>query len=95
MYTIKYDLDNTDEDLEEEELRPLIYTQEMPARKAIVNSLKAGFDYLENRLLGNCDPQCAFRTACLRSVLTLRRVSALGPRLLPHGDEASRPLHTI
>ena len=59
VYTVEYSVDGVQEDLEEEELRPLIVTQNFPARAAIVKGLKPGFQYLENRLLGNCEAPCA------------------------------------
>lgn len=54
-WTVKYDADNTTEDLEEHEIRPLLDTLDMPERKDIVDALAPGFLYLENRLTGNCD----------------------------------------
>ena len=57
VYTVKYTIDGVEEDLEEEELRPLIFTENMPERKPIVEGLQKGFDYLESRLTGNCHEQ--------------------------------------
>jgi hypothetical protein len=53
-YTVHYEADDTYEDLEESEIRALIVTDDMPERKAIVASLKSGFEYLDDRLTGNC-----------------------------------------
>jgi hypothetical protein len=54
VYKIKYDNDGQTEELEEEELRPLIVTINMAERAALVASLRAGFTYLEDRLTGQC-----------------------------------------
>ena len=54
VYTIKYHSDGAEEDLEEEEIRPLLVVQDRPERAAIVNSLLPGFTYWENRITGNC-----------------------------------------
>ena len=35
-------------------MRPLIVTDNFPQRKAIVKGLSAGFQYLEDRITGNC-----------------------------------------
>ena len=50
------EVDGTKDDLEEEEIRPLIYTGDSELRKAIVEGLSKGFTYLEDRLTGNCAP---------------------------------------
>ena len=43
VYTVEYSVDGVQEDLEEEELRPLIVTQNFPARAAIVNQRRSFF----------------------------------------------------
>jgi hypothetical protein len=53
-YTVHYKDDDTYEDIEETEIRKLIVTNDMPERKSIIASLKSGFEYLEDRLTGNC-----------------------------------------
>mmetsp|Transcript_1919 Transcript_1919/g.4128 ORF Transcript_1919/g.4128 Transcript_1919/m.4128 type:complete len:255 (+) Transcript_1919:293-1057(+) len=54
-YRLRYPLDNTVEDLEEEELRPLIHTLNMPQRKAMADELAKDFAYLESRITRTCD----------------------------------------
>lgn len=54
-YRVRYPSDGTEEDLEEEEIRPLIYTLSMPQRKAMADALAKGFAYLESRITGTCD----------------------------------------
>lgn len=54
-FTVKYDVDGTSEDLEEEEVRPLIDTGDMPERKDAVDALLPAFEYLERRLAGDCE----------------------------------------
>ena len=51
-YTVKYSSDNTTEDLEEEELRPLL-TVDAAMIAPLAAGLAPGFEYLENRLTGN------------------------------------------
>lgn len=54
-YKIKYDADGVEEDLEEEEVRPLLTDVTMsPTRMEITNMIHAGYTYLEDRLTGNC-----------------------------------------
>lgn len=54
-YTVKYASDGTTEDLEEEELRPLLLVTDLPQRDEITNGLAHAFGYLERRLNGDCD----------------------------------------
>lgn len=56
-YKVCYPADKTFEHLEEEEIRPLVYTLDMEARKQVVAELLPAFNYLESRLLGTCDAQ--------------------------------------
>jgi len=56
VYTVQYEVDGTKDDLEEEEIRPLISTGDSELRKSIVEGLSKGFTYLEDRLTGNCAP---------------------------------------
>lgn len=56
-YTVRYPSDGTTEDLEEEEVRPLIYTLGLDERKQIINSLLPAFEYLESRIQGTCQAQ--------------------------------------
>lgn len=57
VYTVKYDVDGEQEDLEEEELRPLIVISDDSLKAEIVAGLKKGFDYFEARITGTCDAQ--------------------------------------
>ena len=52
-YTVHYVIDGTTEDLEEEEIRPLLQL-DMQTIAPFAAALAPGFTYLENRLLGNC-----------------------------------------
>eukprot|EP00966_Prymnesium_polylepis_P187454 4346007-Prymnesium_polylepis.1 len=54
VYTVKYVVDDTEEDLEEDEIRPLLDVSALPERAAIVSCLTPGFEYLHARLTGNC-----------------------------------------
>lgn len=54
-YTIKYTSDGTTEDLEEEEVRPLLVIADMPERAEIIDGILPAFDYLERRITGECD----------------------------------------
>lgn len=56
-FVVKYSSDGTQEDLEEEEVRPLLVVQDMPEgeRADVVAGLIPAFQYLEKRLTGECD----------------------------------------
>ena len=55
MYVVKYVSDGVTEDLEEEEIRPLIQiTSTNPSKVAIVQGLTHGFEYFEKRITGDC-----------------------------------------
>ncbi|KAL1525489.1 hypothetical protein AB1Y20_020345 [Prymnesium parvum] len=56
-YTVRYPSDNTKEDLEDEEIRPLINVTDLPERKAVADILGKAFEYLESRLTGTCEDQ--------------------------------------
>lgn len=56
-YQVKYFADGKVEDLEEEELRPLINVTQLPERQQLADRLSKAFDYLESRVTGSCDPQ--------------------------------------
>lgn len=53
-FTVKYASDGTTEDLEEEELRPLLVVKDLPERANVVAGLAPAFEYLENRITGQC-----------------------------------------
>ena len=53
-YTVRYNGDGFTEDLEAEEILPLINLEDSVLRKQIVEGLTPGFKYLNDRLLGNC-----------------------------------------
>lgn len=55
VYVVKYASDGSQEDLEEEEIRPLLVVKDMPARTGVVAGLIPAFEYLERRLRGECD----------------------------------------
>tara|TARA_B110001450_G_C17657600_1_gene495928 strand:- start:199 stop:2715 length:2517 start_codon:yes stop_codon:yes gene_type:complete len=54
-YRVRFPSDGAEEDLEEEELRPLIFVRDMPERKRMADALAKGFEYLEARITGTCD----------------------------------------
>lgn len=54
-YTFKYP-DGFEEDLEEDEVRRLLPTTDIPERAYVIKCLKPGFDYLNKRLTGDCQP---------------------------------------
>lgn len=56
-YTVEYESDGSREDLEEEELRPLLDVASLPERDEVVQGLLPAFDYLEARLQGDCHRQ--------------------------------------
>ena len=54
-YRVKYPSDGAEEDLEEEEIRPLVVTVDMPERKRMADVLSKAFEYLESRITGTCE----------------------------------------
>lgn len=54
-YKVKYVSDGAMEDLEEEELRPLLVVKDMPERASVVAGLIPAFEYLERRITGQCE----------------------------------------
>ncbi|KAL3917705.1 MAG: hypothetical protein SGPRY_006299 [Prymnesium sp.] len=74
-YTINYPADDTNEDLEEEEVRCLIYTSDRDDRKQILQGLLPAFEYLESRIGGTCDEQYS----CARMYDLCRFVRAFDP----------------
>lgn len=56
-FTVNYPYDDTQDDFEEEEIRPLLYTMEMEERKKIIQAIAPAFEYLESRVSGTCDQQ--------------------------------------
>lgn len=54
-YVVKYDIDGQLDEFLEEEIRPLIDVSDLPERKAIIDSIKPAFTYLESRIEGTCD----------------------------------------
>ena len=60
VYTVEY-TDATTEDLEEEEIRPLIIISNNSLKTEIVAGLKKGFDYFETRITGVWDSGGAWR----------------------------------
>lgn len=76
-YTVLYESDNTREDLEEEELRPVIDAGQFPFREAVEAGLSLGFNYLENRLAGT--GSCSAVHSCKQAYLICRLVQAFDP----------------
>eukprot|EP00966_Prymnesium_polylepis_P048505 1123033-Prymnesium_polylepis.1 len=75
VYTVTYNVDDTSEDLEEEEVRPLLDVSAQADRAAIVNGLTPGFQYLEDRLNGNCQANYS----CAHMYKVLRLAQAFDP----------------
>lgn len=65
-YTIKYNSDGSQEDLEEEEVRPLLIVKDIPNRVEVVAGLIPAFEYLERRLMDDCDEPYKCSLACMR-----------------------------
>ena len=53
-YEVTFTSDGTTEDFEEAEIRKLLVIDDRDSRKTLIEGLKKGFDYLEDRLTGNC-----------------------------------------
>lgn len=53
-YTVKYEADDTSEDLEEEEIRKLLVVTAMPERKELAGKLAQAFKYIQERFTGAC-----------------------------------------
>eukprot|EP00966_Prymnesium_polylepis_P311529 7198444-Prymnesium_polylepis.1 len=68
-------MDDTEEDLEEEEVRPLLDVSANPGRATIINGLQPGFQYLEDRLLSNCHANYS----CEHMYKILKLVQAFDP----------------
>lgn len=56
-YRVRYLSDGATEDLEEEEIRPLVKVYGLPERKRIASALGQAFQYLEGRITGTCEDQ--------------------------------------
>ena len=98
-WLVKYDSDGVEEHFEDLELRlskdgpppsngdgkPVIVIRNLPERHAICDSLAKAFDYLEDRLTGNCEPQYD----CTTMYEICRIVRAFDPNFaLQHVDAA-------
>lgn len=56
-YKVLYPSDGSREDLEDEEIRPLLVLSSISERAAIVEALVPAFEYLESRINGTCHSQ--------------------------------------
>lgn len=74
-YKVKYTSDGEEEDLEEEEIRRWLVINHLPQRVALITALKAGYQYLEDRMTGNCDR----RYDCSHMFKVLELVRAFNP----------------
>lgn len=65
-----YPVDDTAEDLEEEEIRKLLVIDRLELRKTGIASLQRGFEYVDNRLTDKCarTDHCVHELAVLRAV---------------------------
>jgi hypothetical protein len=75
VYTVRYPGDGAEEDLEEEEIRPLLVISTKPERTAIIEGIHPAFQYIEDRITGNCDRQYD----CSHMYNILRLVQAFDP----------------
>ena len=70
MYVVKYSADGVTEDLEEEEIRPLLIINGNAQKEVIIDGLTPGFNYFENRYVlfspsrAAHAPRCTPRAAC-------------------------------
>lgn len=74
-YKVKYASDEEVEDLEEAEVRKWLVIHDLPQRQGLVTGLKAGYEYLENRMTGKCDS----RYDCSHMHTMLSLVRAFNP----------------
>ena len=75
VYTVRYPGDGAEEDLEEEEICPLLVISTKPERTAIIEGIHPAFQYIEDRITGNCDRQYD----CSHMYNILRLVQAFDP----------------
>lgn len=73
-YRVHYVADNTTEDLELEEVRPIHQVVHLPECKRTAAALAQAVLYLENRITGQCDDQ--YHSSTCYEVLRLVRVFA-------------------
>lgn len=102
-YKVVYDVDGTTDELEEEEIRPLVLVKDDPERAKILRVLQAAFDYLDDRITGVCHVSgysCAhmydvcraaqlFNPAFAASHLTSRSVDVLYHTVTPFAHHVS------
>mmetsp|Transcript_811 Transcript_811/g.1759 ORF Transcript_811/g.1759 Transcript_811/m.1759 type:complete len:205 (-) Transcript_811:457-1071(-) len=75
-YQVTYTADKSTEDLEEAEVRKLLVISDRQSRIDLVDGLKQGFQYLEERLTGACQENFS----CVESYITC---SSLPGHLIP------------
>ena len=76
-FKVKYDTDQGEEGYEDAEIRKWVVVNTDPVRQEIVNGLKKGYKYLEDRLHG--PPLCEARYDCSTMYEMMRLVRALDP----------------
>lgn len=54
-YNVQYAIDNTHQEFEDEEIRPLLVIAHLPERKKILDGIIPAFKYLESRLTDTCE----------------------------------------
>lgn len=54
-FKVIWEIDNTMQEFEEEELRPHLVVASRPERKEVIDGLVPAFDYLESRITGTCE----------------------------------------
>lgn len=83
-YQVRYPSDGEREDLEEDELRPLLKTSHLPEFKEMCGTVYAAFDYLEKRLTGECREVYS----CVNMYEACRLLQALDPSYASNVDNA-------
>lgn len=54
-FNVRYEVDNTSQEFEEEEIRPLLDVSNVSERQEIIQGLLPAFNYLESRVSGTCE----------------------------------------
>lgn len=86
-YTVKYASDGTTEDLEEEEIRPLLVVKDLPARASVIAGLVPAFQYLERRLTDECEEP--YKCSAMYEVSSLPSFPHKPIPMFPHGSSSS------
>lgn len=94
-YKVVYHVDGTAEELEEEEIRPLILLKDNPERAKIIAVLSQAFEYLEDRMTWTCHVSqysCAHMYDACKAVQLFNPVFAASHLTV---DSAELMYHTV